>query len=159
MIALYPGTFDPVTHGHADIIKRASKMFDAVHVVILNNGKKSKTLFAEEERLNMVKSVVDRFPNVSASIGSGLLVHVCQTTHSTVIVRGLRGIGDLEHEMHLAEINHRLDSDIETIFLPARPEMQIVSSSNIKEMHFAGAEIASYVNKYVYDKLLSVLEQ
>lgn len=131
--AVYPGSFDPCTNGHLDIIKRASKLFDKVVVAVLVNEKKSPT-FSLEERVNMLTAVTKDLPNVEVCSFSGLLADFMQKNHYSVIVKGLRAVSDYEYEFQMALTNHNLCSNIETVFMPCSSEFMFLSSSIVKEV-------------------------
>ena len=143
--AIYPGSFDPVTFGHLDIIRRASKIFDEVIVGILNNPEKSP-LFSVEERVKMLKEVTSDLPNVKIDSFSGLLVDYTAKNNIQVSVRGIRGVSDLEYEMQTAQYNSRLShDDLETIFLTTSPEFSYISSSGVRQVAGFHGELSPYV--------------
>ena len=154
-IAIYPGSFDPVTNGHLDIIERSSKMVDKLIVGVLNNGSKNP-MFTTEERVNMLKKVTSEFENVEVKSFSGLLVDFASQTRASIVIRGLRAITDFEYELQMAQTNHILNSDIDTIFLTTSIEYSYLSSSTVKEVARCGGDISKfipeYVAKQVYDK-------
>lgn len=115
-IAVIPGTFDPITNGHLDIIERAAKIFDVLYVSVLNNSSK-KPLFTIEERMEMIRQVTAHLPNVQVESASGLTVDYAATRGATAIVRGLRAVSDFEYEMQIASMNRTLNADIETFFV------------------------------------------
>ncbi|HBL6194695.1 TPA: pantetheine-phosphate adenylyltransferase, partial [Listeria monocytogenes] len=115
-IAVIPGTFDPITNGHLDIIERAAKIFDVLYVSVLNNSSK-KPLFTIEERMEMIRQVTAHLPNVQVESASGLTVDYAATRGATAIVRGLRAVSDFEYEMQIASMNRTLNADIETFFI------------------------------------------
>ena len=116
-IAIYPGTFDPVTNGHLDVIDRASSLFDKVIVAVLDKSNNKKTLFSVEERTNLVKESILDFSNVEVSVFSGLLVDYAKSNNAVAIIRGLRAISDFEYEFQMALMNRSLNEDIRTVFL------------------------------------------
>ena len=116
-IALYPGTFDPVTHGHLDVLSRASRLFDKVIVAVASGNSAKSTMFSPEERLRMVEENLSEFTNVSVELFDGLLVEHARSRGAKVLVRGLRVISDFEYEFQMAQMNRHLDSSLETIFL------------------------------------------
>ena len=154
-IAIYPGSFDPVTNGHLDIIERSSKMVDKLIVSVLNNGSKNP-LFTTEERVEMLKKVTSEFKNVEVRSFSGLLVDFASQTGASIIIRGLRAITDFEYELQMTQTNHILNSDVDTIFLTTSIEYSYLSSSTVKEVARCGGDISKflpeYVAKQVYDK-------
>lgn len=115
-IAVIPGTFDPITNGHLDIIERAAKIFDVLYVSVLNNSSK-KPLFTIEERMEMIRQVTAHLPNVQVESASGLTVDYAATRGATAIVRGLRAVSDFEYEMQIASMNRTLNAEIETFFV------------------------------------------
>ncbi|PZD93283.1 pantetheine-phosphate adenylyltransferase [Paenibacillus sambharensis] len=132
-IAVYPGSFDPVTLGHLDIIQRASKQFDRLIVAVLNNTSKNP-LFSVEERKMLLAQVTRSMPNVEIDSFRDLLVRYMQSRQANVIIRGIRSVSDFEYELQLASTNHQLDSEIETIFMMTNPKFSYLSSSIVKEI-------------------------
>lgn len=132
-IAVYPGSFDPVTLGHLDIIKRAAKRFDTLIVAVLNNTSK-KPLFSVEERKALLTAVTGDIPNVEVDSFRDLLVHYMQMKQANVIIRGLRAISDFENELQMASTNYKLDENIETFFMMTHPQYSFLSSSIVKEI-------------------------
>ena len=154
-VAIYPGTFDPITNGHLDIIKRALKLFDKVIVAIGENPAK-KPLFTKEERLNLVKEAIKEFldeDRVEVATFSGLLVEFAKKCGADVIVRGLRAVSDFEYEMQLALMNRKLSNSIDTIFLLPSLKWIFLSSSIIKEAAKLGGNIEDLVPPIVAKKL------
>ena len=155
-IAVYPGSFDPVTLGHYDIIERTSKIFDKVILGVLNNRAKSP-LFSAEERVNMLKEVTKDIPNVEVTSFAGLLIDFADACNAKIIVRGLRAVTDFEYELQMAQTNTVLNNEIDTIFFTTSLEYAYLSSSTVKEAAYYGADISklvpeTVVNK-VYDKI------
>ena len=154
--AIYPGSFDPVTLGHLDIIKRASKIVDEVIVSVLNNNSKSP-LFSVEKRVKMLEEVVKDIPNVKVMSFEGLLVDFAKSVDAQIIVRGLRAVTDFEYELQMSQTNMVLDDDIDTIFFTTSLEYAYLSSSTVKEAAYFGADISRFVPEpviqQVYDKL------
>jgi len=142
--AIYPGSFDPVTLGHLDIIKRASKTVTELIVGVLNNGGKNP-LFTIEERVEMLKEVTKDIPNVKVMSYSGLLVNAAKQTESTLIVRGLRAISDFDYELQMAQTNRKLNPDVETMFLATSLEHAYLSSTTVKEVAFFDGDISEFV--------------
>jgi pantetheine-phosphate adenylyltransferase len=132
-IAVYPGSFDPVTLGHLDIIQRGSKVFDHLIVAILNNSGKNP-LFSVEERRQMLEQVTAHMPNVEIDSFDNLLVDYIHAKQAKVIIRGLRAISDFEYELQMASINHKLSDEIETFFMMTNPKYSYLSSSIVKEI-------------------------
>ena len=161
-IGIYPGTFDPVTLGHTDIIKRATHVVDHLIVAVARNDGKGP-LFATDERVEMVKSVLDGVTSKGAVVEvrafDGLLMHFCQSVGASVIVRGLRAVSDFEYEFQMAGMNARLDPMIETIFLMASERQQFISSRFVKEIGRLGGDISSFVDPVVAERLREAFGQ
>lgn len=147
-IAIYPGSFDPITLGHLDIIERSSKLFDKVIVVIMDNSKK-QGLFSKEERLTMIKEACSHMTNVECEIGSGLSVEYAKNKGACAMIRGMRAVADYEYEMKLSMTNMKLNKDIETIFLLSKPEHAFISSSMIKELVSYKQDVSGFVPRCV----------
>jgi pantetheine-phosphate adenylyltransferase len=146
--AIYPGSFDPVTYGHIDIIERASDIFDELIVAVLNN--KAKTpLFSVDERVNILKEVLSGLPNVKILSYEGLLVDFAVSVSAGVIVRGLRAVTDFEYELQLAQTNSVLNGGVDTIFLTTSLKYAYLSSSTVKEVASYGGNISKFVPPYV----------
>lgn len=150
--AVFPGSFDPVTNGHLDLIKRASKIFDRLVVGVLINSAK-KPLFSVEERVEMLEELTSEFGNVTVQSFDGLLVDFVKMTDSDVIVRGLRTSQDFEYELPLAQTNYKLSDGTDTIFLATAPEHSYISSSAVKELLRYSADISDMVPAQVYKRL------
>ncbi len=150
--AIYPGTFDPVTYGHLDLIKRASCIFDNVIVAVANNVRKQK-LFSVEERKEMLVAVTKDLPNVTVDSFDGLIIEYARMKKINVLIRGLRAISDFEYELQMALTNRRLAEDIETVFLMPSEGHQFISSALIKEAAILGANISTFVPEYVEKKV------
>ncbi len=154
--AIYPGSFDPVTLGHLDIINRAAKIVDELIVGVLNNNSKTP-LFSVENRVKMLEEVVKDIPNVKVMSFEGLLVDFADSIDAHIIVRGLRAVTDFEYELQMSQTNMVLNNDIDTIFFTTSLEYAYLSSSTVKEAAFYGADISRFVPKtvinQVYDKL------
>ncbi len=145
MKACYPGSFDPITNGHLDIISRASGMFEEVYVLIMKNPKKT-CLFSEEERKNMIeKSLPADMKNVKVKIGEGLTVNEARRLGCGAIIRGIRAVSDYEYELQIATANMMLGHEIETIFLIAKPQYSFLSSSVVKEIASYHGDILNLV--------------
>lgn len=142
--ALYPGSFDPVTYGHIDLIKRACKIFDQVVVGVAHNTQK-KTLFSHTERLDMIKEVTAGIGNIEVVEFKGLVVDFARKNGINVLVRGLRMISDFEYELQMALTNRRLDEKLETVFLMPSEGYSFLSSTLIKEAASLGADMSSFV--------------
>ena len=144
-IAVYPGTFDLITLGHQDIIRRASKMVDRLEVVIMHNPNKRNTTFTLEERLHMLEKVCAEFKNVTCSAQIGLTVDYAKSINATCLIRGIRAVSDYEYELQQATANMNLAPAIETIFLMTRPEYSFLSSSVVKQIAFNQGDISRFV--------------
>lgn len=150
--AVVPGSFDPVTLGHLDIIKRAADVFDTVYVAVLNNSSK-KSLFTVEERIALIKEVTKDFLNVQVDASSGLLVDYAKSKNAKAIVRGLRAVSDFEYEMQITSMNRFLDESIETFFIMTKNQHSFLSSSIVKEVAKYGSDVKGLVPKIVADAL------
>ena len=151
-IAIVPGSFDPITYGHIDIIKRSAQLFDEVIVAILVNPDK-KYLFTLEEREEMINESIKDFNNVKVDSFSGLLVNYAKKVNSTVSVRGLRAVSDFEYEMQLTFMNKALDDNIETFYMMANKQYSFISSSIVKGVSGFGADLSKFVPKHVEERL------
>ena len=151
-IAVYPGSFDPITNGHVDIIKRGLGVFDELIVLIAHNPNK-KTLFSVEERVGMIQEVIRDFKNVRVDSFDGLLVDYAKVAGANVILRGLRALSDFEYEFQLALINRRLNRDVETIFLMTGYKWFYTSSTIINEAASLGGSVKGLVPEIVNQKL------
>lgn len=145
---IYPGTFDPVTNGHADLIERASKMFDEV-VVAIAAGHHKSPVFSLDERVALVHSAIDHLPNVKVIGFSGLLVNLFQDQKATAVLRGLRAVSDFEYEFQLANMNRQLDSTFETVFLTPSEHLSFISSTLVREIARLNGDVAKFVPKAV----------
>ncbi len=146
--AIYPGSFDPVTKGHLDIIRRASKMFDNLTVAVLNNSEKSP-LFSVDERVKMLKEVCADIPNVNVDTFSGLTIDYAKKCGTDVIIRGLRAITDFEYELQMAQTNRKLMPSVDTVFLTTSLEYAYLSSSIVREVASYGGDIHEFVTEGV----------
>lgn len=151
-IGIYPGSFDPVTKGHLDIIRRSSKMVDVLIVAVLKNNSKSP-LFSVEERVSMLKEVTKDISNVQIDSFSGLLVDYARKNNASIIVRGLRAVTDFEYELQMSQTNRIMDSDVDTIFLTTSLEYAYLSSSTVKEVAMYGGDVSKFVPEYVADMI------
>ena len=147
--AIYPGSFDPITLGHLDLIKRSSMVFDEVIVCILNNASKKCPLFSIEERVKMLGDVTAEFSNVKVASSEGLLVDFARENGVNFIVRGLRGTTDFDFELQMAQANKTISSDIETVFLATDPRYSFISSSMVKEVASYGKSVSGFVPEQV----------
>tara|TARA_Y100000590_G_scaffold449085_1_gene586680 strand:+ start:155 stop:631 length:477 start_codon:yes stop_codon:yes gene_type:complete len=151
-IAIYPGSFDPITNGHIDIIERSSKIFDALIVAVNENEGKS-FLFDSQERIKIIEKSVSHLKNVEVKIFNGLLVDFVKREKSNIIIRGLRVLSDFEYEFKMALMNRNLDDDIDTMFMMTHDKYTHVSSSIIKEVAALGGDIAEYVPEFLIEIL------
>ena len=151
--AVFAGSFDPPTNGHLDIIKRASKLFDTIDVVVSVNPDK-KYMFSQEERLSMLKELVKEIGNVSVHAYEGLIVNYAKQNGAKVLVRGVRSTNDFSYEFELASMNQNLNPDIETVFFQSRDKYAIVKSSSIKELAQFGGDISRMVPEIVQQALM-----
>ena len=149
-IAVYPGSFDPVTNGHLDVIKRGSELFGQVIVGVLHNSSKSP-LFSDEERVNILKEATKNLPNVKIVSFSGLSVDFARKYNAKAIIRGLRAITDFEYELQMAQTNRVLAPDIDTTFLTTSLEYAYLSSTTVKEVAAFGGDISKFVPPFVMD--------
>ena len=154
-IAVYPGSFDPVTLGHMDIISRSSKLFDKLIVGVLVNSSKVP-LFSAEERVNMIKGVVSEYANVEVRSFDGLLVEFARLCKATAVVRGLRAVTDFEYELQMSQTNHIIAPDIDTIFLTTNLNYAYLSSSVVKEVARYGGDISKFVAPEVRRQVLEI---
>ena len=151
LTALCPGTFDPVTNGHLDIIERAAQRFDALVVGVLDNPSK-QPLFTVEERVSLLKEVTQDLANVEIASFSGLLVDYAKRRDIGVVVKGLRALTDFEYEIQMAQMNHAL-ADVETLFMTTSPQWSFLSSSLVKEVARFGGDVSSLVPPVVAERL------
>lgn len=156
-IAVYPGSFDPVTFGHLDIIARASRLFDVLYVAVLKNPGK-RPLFSAEERLAMLEEACRPFPNVRCEAFSGLVVQYAASRGAAALVRGLRAVSDFEYEFVLATMNRHLNGQIDTVFIMTSSEYAFVSSSLIKEVAQFGGDVGRWVPPGVAQRLRARLQ-
>lgn len=156
-MALYPGTFDPVTHGHTDIIDRALALFDRLIIAVANNPAKGTT-FSVEERLELLQAVIGDGRDIEITSFDGLTAHYAKKRGAVAIIRGLRAVSDFEYEFQMALMNRRLVPEIETVFLMPRGKYAYLSSSLIKDIAHFGGEVDLFVNKAVADKLREKLK-
>jgi len=157
-VAVYPGTFDPVTNGHIDIVQRGKKLFDQIVVAILNNPAK-KTLFTLDERLEMLKESMKHIPGLTFDTFDGLLVEYVRTRGAHAILRGMRAVSDFEYEFQLALMNRKLNRDIETVFLMTGMRWFFTSSSIIKEAAVFGGDISDMVPPLVFQRISEKFEK
>ncbi|HTY49369.1 MAG TPA: pantetheine-phosphate adenylyltransferase [Steroidobacteraceae bacterium] len=150
--ALYPGTFDPITNGHADLVRRAATLFDRVVVAIASNAGKAP-LFALERRVELARAVLADLPNVEVLGYSELTVEFARRQRLSVIIRGLRAVSDFEFEFQLANMNRHLSRDIETVFLTPQEQFTFVSSSMVREIAVLGGDVHEFVHPIVLEEL------
>ena len=152
MRVVCPGSFDPITYGHLDVIERASEKFDEVVVAVLVNRTKG-SLFTVDERMEMIRETVRSFTNVKVDSWSGLLIDYCKEREIRAIVKGLRAVSDFDYELQMAQMNRQL-SGVETLFMATRPEYSFLSSSLVKELATYGGDVSTYVPAPVHVSLL-----
>jgi pantetheine-phosphate adenylyltransferase len=146
-----PGSFDPITFGHLDIVERASSIFDEVVIAVMVN-KTKQTLFTVEERMEMTKEVTRKFPNVKVDSWSGLLVDYCKKNDISIIVKGLRAVTDFDYELQMSQINLQLQG-VETLFISTAPAHSFLSSSLVKEIASHGGDVSSYIPAELLERL------
>ena len=155
--AIYPGSFDPLTLGHLDIIERSARIVDELVVGVLNNSAKN-SLFSLDERVSMIKEMTDSMPNVTVTSFNGLLVDYMREIDATIIVRGLRAVTDFEYELQIAQTNHVENPEVETIFLTTSLQYSYLSSTIVKEFASYGGDLSKFVPARfidrIYDKYL-----
>jgi pantetheine-phosphate adenylyltransferase len=149
--AVCPGSFDPVTYGHLDIIGRTSRLYDEVIVAVLINESK-KALFTIEERMEMLREVVAPYPNTRVESFRGLLVDFCRAQQATVVVKGLRAVSDFDYELQMAQMNLEL-AGVETLFMPTNPQHSFLSSSLVKDVAKWGGDVSAHVPEVVAQRL------
>jgi pantetheine-phosphate adenylyltransferase len=150
--AIYPGTFDPITNGHIDIVARAASIFDEVIVAVAASTAKN-TAFSTDERVGLARAVLAAYPNVQVQRFEGLLANFVRQWRANVVLRGLRAVSDFEYEFQLAGMNKHLVPEADTIFLPTREQYSYVSSSLIREIALLGGEVGEFVHPLVRDAL------
>ena len=154
VVAIYPGSFDPITNGHLDLVQRGARMFDTLIVAILSNDSKLP-LFSVEERMDMLREVVHPYANVQVDCFDGLLVDYAATRSATVLLRGIRAISDYEYELQMALMNRRLRPEIETVFMMANEAYSFISSRLVKEVYRLGGNISGLVPPSVETSMYS----
>lgn len=155
-IAIYPGTFDPITLGHVDIVVRASPMFDQVILAVAGSTSKN-TIFSVEERIKLASNVLEKIKNVKIIQFNGLMVDCAKENNASVILRGLRAVSDFEYEFQLAGMNRKLMPEADTIFLPTSEKYTYISSSLVREIAKFGGDITDFVPKIVKNVLIDKL--
>lgn len=156
--AVYPGSFDPFSNGHLDIVKRASKIFDEIHVLVSNNIFK-KTIFTAEERIELIKKCTKDIPNIVVTSFDGLVVQYCKENEISIIIRGLRNYSDYEAEFSLYQYNKDIYPNIETILLLPSTKTQFVSSSAIKELLNFNCDISKYVPNEIKQEIINKMKK
>lgn len=152
---LYPGSFDPITKGHMNIIEQASNLFDEVVVAVLQNSSKKTSMFSLEERVDMIEKLYERVENVKVITGTGAAVDIAVLNECKAIIRGLRSLSDYDYEVQLQQINKEIsNNEVNTVCLFADKEYQFVSSSIVKEVYSLDKDISRYVDPYVEEKML-----
>ena len=151
-IAIYPGSFDPITKGHLDILKNASEIFDKVIIAVAHNGEK-RGFLTVEERVMLIKQSITDFNNVEVDAFEGLTIEYAKKHNAEVLIRGLRAVSDFEYEMQLSQTNSALCSDIKTVFLTTKPKYNFISSSTIKEIWNNDGDISKFVPQPVFEYL------
>lgn len=157
-LAIYPGSFDPLTNGHLDVIQRAAKLFDKVVVAAAHNESK-RPLFSQAERVEMVRQAVAHLPNVETDSFDGLLVDFVERRGGHAIIRGLRAVSDFEFEFQLALMNRKLNERVETIFMMPKETYTFVSSRLVKEIASLGGDVSAFVPNHVQAALMARLRQ
>ena len=150
--AMCPGSFDPITYGHLDIIRRTARIFDEVVVAVFDNPNK-KHFFSCEERIELVRASLDSTPNVFVERGDGLLVEYARQRGIRVVIKGLRAVSDFEYEFQMAQMNRAIANHVETLFMMTRPEHSYLSSSVVKELAQLGADVSDMVPESVVEAL------
>lgn len=149
---IYPGSFDPITYGHIDIIDRASKIADKLIVAVLNNHDK-KSLFTVDERVEMIKESIKGYDNVEVESFDGLLVDYAKSKNAKIVIRGLRAVTDFEYELQMAQTNRELENDIDTVFLLTNLKYSYLSSSIVKQVASFDGDVSKFVTPQVADRL------
>lgn len=151
-IAAYPGSFDPITYGHLDILERAQKLFDEIVIVVGENVHK-KALFTSQERVDMIEQVTTQYTNVRVAYHSGLLLDFLKQHNINLLLRGLRAVSDFEDEFQRALLHRELDADIETVFIMTKDTYAFLSSRAVREIASFNGDVSSFVPTYVQEKL------
>ena len=159
-IAICPGSFDPITKGHLDIIKRSAKLFDKVIVVVMSNYRKAGTsLFSVEERVGLVKRCTADIPNIEVDSSMGLLAEYAKKRNANVIIKGLRAVSDFEDEFQQALANKNLNPDVETVFMAASAENMFLSSSVVKQICQLGGDVTPFLPPEISQDIINKLRQ
>jgi pantetheine-phosphate adenylyltransferase len=157
-VALYAGTFDPITRGHVSVIERGAQLFDRLLVVVAINPDK-RPLFSPDERVEMIRRVIAPWRNVACAATAGFVVELARQVGARYLVRGVRGATDVEAEIALADMNRALAPEIETVFIPAHPGLSEVSSSKLKQLAVTGADVSRYCPPEILPMLLARVAQ
>lgn len=157
-ICVYPGSFDPITYGHLDIVERAAKITDKLIIAISHNPEK-KYLFSVDERYEMIKDAVSHIKNVEIDHFEGLTVDYCKKINASIIIRGLRAVTDFEYELQLAQTNRELYKEVDTVFLLTNLQYSYLSSSAVKQVAEFGGDISKFVSPFVEKKLKEVYKK
>lgn len=150
--AIYPGSFDPITKGHLDVLERASKMFDRVIIAVLKNSSK-KSFLPVEDRVKLIKESIKELTNVEVDSFEGLTIEYAQSKGARFLIRGLRAVSDFEYELQLCQTNSAIAPDIDTVFLTTKPKYNFISSSIVKELSYFGTDVSKFVPKSVVEYL------
>lgn len=157
-IAVYPGSFDPVTCGHLDIIERSANIFDKVIVAVLENPEKNH-LFNTKERVDLLKKVTMHVPNLEIDSFNGLLIHYMNAKNSKVIIKGLRAVSDFEYELQMASLNNKLDGEVETLFMMTNYKYSFLSSSSVKQIAMFGGSIKDLVPDCIITQIINKIKE
>ena len=153
-IAVYPGSFDPITLGHLNIIRRASRVFDTLYVCVMSDFEKFP-LFSHEERVELISRTTEKYPNVIVETSKELLVDYMKSKHAKIIIKGMRAVTDYDRELQLSLINKKLDSSIETLLMPANEKYTYLSSTVVKEMAKHGADLSTFVPREIIEDVVA----
>lgn len=157
-MAVYPGSFDPVTNGHLDIVRRASKMFDRLIIAVLNNNSKTP-LFSTEERVTMLREITAEIGNVEVESFDGLSIKYCHAKNAQFMVRGLRAVTDFEYELQIAQTNRVIAPDIDTVFLTTNLKYSYLSSSIVKEIAEYHGDIRAFVDSRIEERIMKKISE
>lgn len=158
-IAVYPGSFDPITMGHLDIIERASKLYDKLIVGVLENPEKKNALFTSSEKVELIKRVVSHINNIEVESFNGLTISYMKKKDAGIIIRGLRAVSDFEYEFQMASINHKLDASVETLFMMTNSRYSFLSSSAVKQVAMYGGCIKELVPECIIKDIYARLSE